>query len=277
VDDLEIEASDLWKFGTGVLVVFLFMMIALTLIVSIFKGSFIHAAVVTYAGYDPTAYESMRIGKEKGLAIFGFNFILGSVTIIASLVLIELPTYLSGGDLYVIVPFTIIFVIFDIVLSCAMIAGNPAIITEEISALEAFKRSGKLCQKSVCAIFSSCLSFGILEILLSLALQYIGHEIHAIEYYAVFAIFRAIIFVMMLSLGSILTVVLYMTCRIKMENCTKQKLVEDLKLDTMPEQYVEMTDQNKVATAHNKQSKINDYFSPSTVTATKLPPNTEIV
>jgi len=241
---IDIEEVDLMKVGTGVVAIFLVVALIWSLVVSIYKGAFIRAAIVTYAGHDATTTESMTIGGKKSLTVFCFDLVLGFINLLAGGLLVVLPTILSNNDLRIVIPLAVVLLIFEVLLNSAMIAGIPAVVVEGKSAFAAFSRSWSLCKSSACFIFSTSLCFVVLEILISLALEFGGLKIDGYAFIA-YSVFKGIVTTAMISLSSIMMVVLYMSCRIRLEGCTQKQLVKDLKLSPMATPLVPMTGQKE--------------------------------
>jgi len=226
---IHIDPEYLEKFGWGILVFSGFILLLFTMIISIFKGALVRASAVTYAGHNASTSESINIGREKCLSLFGFNFFLGLASFLASLLFVDLPATLSDNNLQVFIPSIIALVVFDILLNSTMIGGGPSIVVEGRSVSEAIKRSLHLYKTSMFLIFSTCFSFAVLEIILFFIFETIGWNFYGFVYLFYLAI-KSIVFVAMIALNSIMVVVLYMSIRIKLEGCTQQDLVAELKL-----------------------------------------------
>jgi len=267
-----INPDDLMQYGAGLLLIVLVSMIIYILVISKYKGALVRSAAVTYAGHNPTVSESLTTGRQKYKKIFGFNILLLCINVLAAFVIVIIPTtILSNNDNVepnnVVIMSSIVLVLVELFINSAMICGEPLIIIEDKSyIMEAARRSWDLFKSNKGLTFTTCFSFFVLEALITIMLHALGRQLDSGVAFVIYAILLTIIGAVSISLWSIIMVVLYMSCRIQMENYTQAKLVEDLKLSSLTTPLVEMTKHHQGNDEEEKEEMKKDTTTTSSTT-----------
>jgi len=265
----DMDKNDLMELGFEVLLLFIFFVIMTTLVSSIFKGALLRSAAITYAGHAPWTSDCIHAGREKCCSFFGFTLLLGFVNFGIFLVVVGLPTVLSGDNNMVVIPFLLLFLVVDICFASLMLSGGPAIIVEGTSMIGAIKRSWYLCKGCIGTIIAVYCIYFILDFGLGIFLEELSKMFGNGFLGFVYALLKSLIYVAMSSFGSIMVVVLYMSSRIELEGCTQQRLIEDLKL-AMATPLVELSQQPTTNTPTTSVTKNNDTPNNSAVTMAQI-------
>jgi len=251
-------SSDMWiKVGVELFISFVFFMLLISLVWSIFKGALLRSAAVTYVGYKPSVLDCLRVGCEKCWSMYGYTIFIGFVNFAIFLPLIVgLPGMLIAlADGVEVLSIVVLFPLAAICVASVMNGGGPSIIVEGKSAMEAIKRSWHLSTACFGTIIATYCCFIILELSVSMLLASIALYDNSFLR-VLFTILKCLFFLVMTSLGSIMVVVLYMTARSQLEGCTQEMLIEELKL-AMVTPLVEMSDQttNTTTVLENNETK----------------------
>lgn len=169
-DGTAIPNFDVVKLVATLVFVFIIMMVAISFAASVFTGSQTHAVGEIYAGNTPDFRTSFERGWARKWTVLAYQILYGILSFSIFMVTFIIPFLFevkhdideAGGDPNNINPmdlisgallFGIITVIIFVVLSSLLAASIPAMIVENKSALQAFKRSYELCKGYICFIF----------------------------------------------------------------------------------------------------------------------------
>jgi hypothetical protein len=220
------------KFFILVAVVYLLWIAVMSLVNSIFTGSFIHAFADIYAGNTPTVNKSISYAKTKMWSVYCFQVLYAlAVTGLLFLtigipVLLNIPDFDHPGSL-----FLGIFVgsIAVILFTSGMVGGCASIVIEGKSSTEAFGRSWELCKNYLCFIFCTifCINF-IMVVLGAVANNIFDHlpGFLALTGHIIVNLINMVI-------GPMINFVIYMSIRIQKENTTQEELNYAIGTDTI--------------------------------------------
>lgn len=201
------------------------------IISSFFEGAMIHAVVETYKTGGGSLTQSIRLGWKKISKIFGFRYFIFMSTIVGGMMafILMLPLNLlrTTNALMLSIIITIVTVVLALfVLGSTMIVGVPSIVVEDKSSVEAFQRSWNLCKDSICLITFTVLCFYSLVISMIIAIETMMESIIGGGVFAV--IIGVIGLVVVPALGTILSVVMYVSFRIRYEDYKLSDLTDEL-------------------------------------------------
>jgi hypothetical protein len=179
---------DVIKFVATLLFVFITMMVVISFAASVFVGSQTHAVGEIYAGNTPDFQTSFERGWARKWTVLAYQILHGILSFSIFMVTFIIPFLFevkhdideAGGDPNNINPmnllpgaflFGVITVIIFVVLSSLLAASLPAMIVENKSALQAFKRSYELCKGYICFIFCAMFCYNVL---LAIAMQIVN-------------------------------------------------------------------------------------------------------
>ncbi len=178
-DGTVIPNFDVTKLVVTLVFVFIIMMVAISFAASVFTGSQTHAVGEIYAGNTPDFQTSFERGWARKWTVLAYQILYGILSFSIFMVTFIIPFLFevkhdideAGGDPNNINPmdlisgallFGIITVIIFVVLSSLLAAAIPAMIVENKSALQAFKRSYELCKGYICFIFCTMCCYNVL-------------------------------------------------------------------------------------------------------------------
>jgi len=165
------------------LAIYLLWMTVLSLVSSLYFGTFMHALANIYTGGFPSVNESMGRGMTQMWNVFFFQVLHTLIISAFFLLMVALPFKSNWPAIF----FGFVLFIVSVALTNSLLAGgSPSIVVERKSALKAFGRSIELCKSFVGFIFCTQFSYIVTIIVLSIlfnmmfnhlpgALAFIGH------------------------------------------------------------------------------------------------------
>jgi len=221
-----------------ILVAMAFLM-SFLLVNSFMTGSIMHAVAEVHSGNDSLSVSrSLNHGFKKMCNIFTFNALLMlgpgySIVIILFAIVLGITVFFASLKLNVLsgIIFYILGIVFMVVVIIAvklvMMGGTPSIIVEGVSPIGAFRRSYNICKGSIRFIFTTAFCYQVLAFITGLSLN----ALQSASPNSVALFFGLIRFVMKCAiqvLGVALTIVLYISIRVRSEGLTQQQLAQEL-------------------------------------------------
>lgn len=234
--------------GAGVIVAWIFIVfiwiVALSIVGSIFAGSFTHAVAEVYAGGGSliSAKRSLQKGIERMWAVYCYQIVFSCIIMIALVLMVVLPWMMelenmmtneknaadppfpSASNILVMVLCVVMFGIFVAVLTAFTSATIPSIVVERNSPMQGVRRSFHLCKQFVCFIFCSNICFQLVFFVGMSLVNYILNRLPAI----LGIMGHFIVQIAASSIFPVLSFVLYMSMRIRTENVTQDTVAEEI-------------------------------------------------
>lgn len=170
-DDMDDDLSNLFTSETiAVLaVVFILWAVTLSLVTSLYTGTFYHALGNIYTGGFPSVKESMSRGMSQMWSLYLYTLMVSLIIVALFLLMVLLP--LKSLNFGVIFLGLLMFIVSVVLLVSLMAGAAPSIIVERRSATQAFGRSLDLCRSFIGFIFCTQFCYGLAIIVLSVVLN----------------------------------------------------------------------------------------------------------
>lgn len=157
-----------------VIILYGLWIIGLSLVNSVFVGTYNHALASIYGGVVPNVRQAFSHGMEKMCSLFNYH-ILFSLAITG--IVLFIPLVFSG---VMSSPLKVVFLMLGLlaafVFSSFLAGATPSIVVEKKSATQAFGRSWKLCKSHVGFIMCTRLMFYLFSFIVTLILNFIFDE-----------------------------------------------------------------------------------------------------
>jgi len=210
------------KYGPEIVVIIIIAIITISLVMSTFVGAMTHSAAEAYSGNTPEACKSIRFGWSRKWQIYFYQIIASFVFIVVYICSILVAVKINRGFVYFVIILAVIaFFIFFVTVLVAVI---PAIIVEGKSSIGAIRRSYDLSQGEFCFIFCTNFCF---QVSLFVSVIVINKILNILP--DVIAILVHLGINILVSVVSpMLPFVIYMSIRIRNENCSRDDLCQEL-------------------------------------------------
>lgn len=195
----------------------------ISIVMSIFLGTFYHSLANIYSGGFPGVRESMNHGVSRMWTVYFFQILYSVAVLVVFCLMVALPFQVSKS-LSVTFFMFLVFIITMAFAASLMVGATPAIVVERKSATEAFGRSINLCKSFVCFIFCSQFTFFvavfIVSILFNMMFSHLPGLLAGIGHMVVNIISNAI--------APVFVFVLYMSMRIRKENVSQEDIALEI-------------------------------------------------
>ena len=169
--------------------IYFLWVLVLSLVTSVYVGTYFHTLGNIYTGGFPSVRESMSRGMSQMWSVYFFSLMYSLIVTLFFLLMVALPFKMNWPEFQnvgMIGLGVILFIISMVLLGSLMAAATPSIVVERKSAIQAFGRSMDLCKSFICFIFCTQFSYVVTLIVVSLifnmmfnhlpgALAFIGH------------------------------------------------------------------------------------------------------
>lgn len=215
----------------GLLFLTLVVTIITTYINSAFQGAMIRAVANSYAGQTP----SLIFYSDQSWKIFLYHAIYTGACFGITILFILIPALAFDATAMVyIFLFNLIAFIF-ILTSCSLIGAIPAIVVENTSAIQSFRRSWNLCVPSFCFILRNYIRFLLLylvgiKIFFLFGIFGLGLGLERLFGFILFLVVTLAFF----PLATIMEVTLYLNIRAQSESLSLSQLQGELSLSPQP-------------------------------------------
>lgn len=197
-------------------------MFVLSLITSLYAGTFYHALASIYTGGFPSVRESMGRGVARMWSVYFFSLLytLSLTGLFILMVGLPIKAGSSGGIAFGLILFFITMVIFG----SLMTAAPSAIVVERVRVLQAFGRSFDLCKSFLCFVFCTQFCFLVTVTVLSILFNMLFDQLpHAFAF-----IGHLLVNIVSSSIAPVINFVIYMAVRIRRENVTKADVAMEI-------------------------------------------------
>eukprot|EP00557_Chaetoceros_sp_GSL56_P013112 CAMPEP_0176482916 /NCGR_PEP_ID=MMETSP0200_2-20121128/3639_1 /TAXON_ID=947934 /ORGANISM="Chaetoceros sp., Strain GSL56" /LENGTH=386 /DNA_ID=CAMNT_0017879281 /DNA_START=226 /DNA_END=1386 /DNA_ORIENTATION=+ len=242
-------------FIVTILLIAVLWVVAFSLVISIFAGSFSHVLAEIYAGGIPCPTRSFAKGMERKWAVYCYQLFISLIITGAVALFVALPsaleiTHPSVADMVIMIISILIFIVLIVLLGVFMTASIPSIVVENKSPIQGFKRSYQLCKNFVGFIFCSQICFQIVLVIVSILINMILDDLPAF-----FGLIGHLVVNLALgTIGPVLQFVLYMSMRIRSENVTQETLAAEIGLDLLIAEAVNLHDSSLVSDGSKNDS-----------------------